>query len=252
MIDPNLGGQSLSGVKRITGFIEDNTEVISGNNVVMSHVLEHLYSPGEFLKMLSENIELGDKIFLSTPQIYEWLKLGSPNALNFEHSYFLSIDQVEAILADFGFILVQQESFDLHSIFSVFEKSKSVFAKNEKYVNRPEHKSDFLNYIKKQIDFCQFVNESLKHVKTDVYLFGASLFSQALLSFGLAEKDFKGVLDNSKSKNGERLYGSQLFVKSPEEISHTDALTVVLRMGPYQSEIKNQLKQINESINILE
>lgn len=252
MIDPNLGGLNLLGVTRISGFIEDNIELIGGTNVVMSHVLEHLYNPGDFLKLLSENMKCGDKFFLSSPQIYEWLRIDSPNALNFEHSYFFCIDQVEAMLAEFGFELLQQERFKSHSVFSVFEKRDLTSIKREKYVNSLDHKKEFQNYVSSQIDFCKYVNDSLMNIKGNVYLYGASLFGQALLCFGMTESAFIGVLDNSRSKKGERLYGSHLAVISPEEISRLVPLTVVLRMGPYQNEIRDQLKQINQFVNILE
>jgi 2-polyprenyl-3-methyl-5-hydroxy-6-metoxy-1,4-benzoquinol methylase len=252
MIDPNLGGVSLEGVKRISGFIENHIDLIKGSNVVMSHVFEHLYSPGDFLKVLSANMRSGDKLFLSTPQILEWLKIGSPNALNFEHTYFLSMDQVEKMLSESGFTLIQQVNFKTHSFFSVFEKLDTLSPDCGVFVNNSKHKKEFLTYIDKEIEFCQFANDTLLNTNTDAYLYGASLFGQALLSFGLKEKRFKGVLDNSKSKNGERLYGSNLVVMAPEELSSTESVTVVMRMGPYQNEIREQLKRINQKITILE
>ena len=252
MVDPNLGGVSLEGVKRISGFIENHIDLIKGSDVVMSHVLEHIYCPGDFLKMLSDNMRLGDKLFLSTPQIFEWLKIGSPNALNFEHTYFLSMDQVEKMLSESGFTLIKQVNFKTHSFFSVFKKTDTVSPACGVFVNNSKHKKEFLDYIDKEIEFCQFANKTLLNTSADAYLYGASLFGQALLSFGLTEMHLKGVLDNSKSKNGERLYGSNLVVRAPEELSSTEPVTVVMRMGPYQNEIRKQLKRINQNITILE
>jgi hypothetical protein len=252
MLDPNLGKIRLSGVRKISGFIEDHTELINGSDIVMSHVLEHIYDSGEFLKLLSKNMRAGNRLFLSTPQIYEWLKLRSPNALNFEHTFFLNMDQVISKLKILGFDLIQQSNFQTHSLFSVFEKRISAVPSIENYVNDSIYKAEFQNFIEETREFSQLVNESVSNLNSRVYLYGASLFSQTLLSFGLSEDHIDGVLDNAKSKWGERLYGTSLRVESPEILALNNDATVILKMGPYQNEIKKQLEGINPSITILE
>jgi hypothetical protein len=162
------------------------------------------------------------------------------------------MDQVISKLKILGFDLIQQSNFQTHSLFSVFEKRISAVPSIENYVNDSIYKAEFQNFIEETREFSQLVNESVSNLNSRVYLYGASLFSQTLLSFGLSEDHIDGVLDNAKSKWGERLYGTSLRVESPEILALNNDATVILKMGPYQNEIKKQLEGINPSITILE
>ena len=94
------------------------------------------------------------------------------------------------------------------------------------------------------------LNESVKEVKEPVYLFGAHIFSQILLTSGLKEKYVSGILDNSSTKQGNRLYGTQLQVCSPIILKQHKSPKVVLRAGKYNDEIRQQLLGINPNTTI--
>ncbi|PJA01529.1 hypothetical protein COX74_02280 [bacterium (Candidatus Gribaldobacteria) CG_4_10_14_0_2_um_filter_41_16] len=85
----------------------------------------------------------------------------------------------------------------------------------------------------------------------EIYLFGAHIFSQYLLYFGLNEKKIIKILDNSKIKRGKRLYGSSLFVENPKYIKSKPNVAVILRAGAYTDEITAQLLSINKKVYII-
>ena len=72
------------------------------------------------------------------------------------------------------------------------------------------------------------------------FLFGAHIFSQYLLSFGLDQSKIHGILDNSTLKIGKRLYGTNLTVFNPKVIANED-VGVILKVGSYRNEIIDQL-----------
>jgi len=90
------------------------------------------------------------------------------------------------------------------------------------------------------------LNDKIEIHKGPIYLFGAHIFSQYLMAFGLKIDNVVNILDNSKLKQGKRLYGTDLFVKSPKCLKNVDSPLVILKAGPYNDEIK---KDILENIN---
>ena len=82
--------------------------------------------------------------------------------------------------------------------------------------------------------------------KENTFIFGAHIFTQYLLGFGLDENLFINVLDNDPNKIGNRLYGTQLNVKSPKILKDFEEPVVVLKAAMYTEEIK---KDILENIN---
>jgi hypothetical protein len=51
-------------------------------------------------------------------------------------------------------------------------------------------------------------------------------------------------LDNSKFKQGKRLYGTHLKVLDPTEILGRDNLGIILPMGNYETEVIQQLADL--------
>ena len=97
------------------------------------------------------------------------------------------------------------------------------------------------------------INKELeKHIKSDIFIFGAHIFTQFLLNFGL-KTNFINVLDNDINKQGEFLYGTNLVVKSPKILSEYKNPVVVLRAGQFNNEIKQDiLNNINNKTLFLE
>ena len=63
---------------------------------------------------------------------------------------------------------------------------------------------------------------------------------------GLNISKIKSILDNSKTKQGKRLYGTNIIVHSPEILRNEKTPVLILKAGIYNNEIKNQiLSQIN-------
>ena len=86
-----------------------------------------------------------------------------------------------------------------------------------------------------------------------VYLFGAHVFSQYLIEFGLETGKISGLLDNDPNKHGKRLYGTSLFVQSPNILREVLEPLIILKAGVYNTEIKEAiLNEINDSSTFIE
>lgn len=221
------------------------------DTIIHSHVLEHQSSPEEFFFNISKFLKPNGYHIFSFPNLYEWLSRKYLNCISFEHTIFLMENYVDVALKKTGFELIKKTKFrDDHSIFYLtkFSGIKS----NENYPNLyNKNKQLYLDYVQYYSEFVFKLNLQLKNFPHKVYLFGAHIFSQYLLAFGLDQSKLSGILDNSKLKIGKRLYGTNLQVFDPEIIVNEN-VGIILKVGAYRNEIIQQLKNINPNVIIFE
>ena len=97
------------------------------------------------------------------------------------------------------------------------------------------------------------INNKIKNAKQPVYLFGAHIFAQYLIAFGLDTSCIVSLLDNDLNKHGKRLYGTNLTVNSPKVLAELENPVVILKAGVYNQEIQTDiLNNINDSVVFLE
>jgi FlaA1/EpsC-like NDP-sugar epimerase len=163
------------------------------------------------------------------------------NCLNFEHTYYASEDFVTQLLEEHKFELIEREYFkDDHSIFFCARRTNN----NNSLIKKnlySETKATFQQYIDYHLQLVDSLNLAIRETGQPVYLFGAHIFAQYLLQFGLDESKIVCILDNDPLKQGKRLYGTSLVVESPQILKQTQAPLVILKAGFYNNEIKNQI-----------
>lgn len=98
--------------------------------------------------------------------------------------------------------------------------------------------NDFINYHEKMI---LELNNAINNHDGEIFLFGAHIFSQYLIGFGLSTDRVSSILDNSPIKIGKRLYGTRLMVQSPKCLLNSRNPLVVLKAGVYNEEIKKDI-----------
>lgn len=251
MVEPNPIVDSNLPIKVIKGFFDDKFK--SDNKfeaVIHSHVLEHIYNPDEFMNHKSSFMNDGDLLIFTLPNMEAMLRRKYTNCINFEHTIYITEPYVEFYLAKHGFELVEKNYFKKdHSIFYCAKKvnRKIPFSlPNDLYTRNKEVFSD---YIKAHQTDVLNINHIIKNTTLPVYLFGAHIFSQYLISFGLHTESIKCILDNDSTKQNKRLYGTNLICKSPKILKNEKEAIVILRAASYNEEIKNDILA-NININI--
>lgn len=209
--------------------------------IVHSHVIEHLYDPAVFFQSVSQLPE-GVKMCFSMPNLKRHMGKNIINAMNFEHTYLCSEEFIDWFLECSGFrLLEKQEYAGDHSVFYAAVKTDLVRSKPYPSVYA-ENKSLFLDYVNYHQQLVDHANrESVKHDR--VFLFGAHAFCHALQVFGLDTSRIICLLDNSESKQGKRLYGTNLTVRSPKILRDEVAPAVILPTSVYNQEIKEDILQ---------
>jgi len=234
----------------IKGYFDDQFKFDKQADAILhSHVFEHIYDPHIFLNHISNFLSDRKYMLFSLPNLEEMLKRKYTNALNFEHTIFLTEPYIEYLLSKYHFRVIKKEYFkEDHSIFYAcirdskvksFSLPKRLFEYNKKL---------FLEYVNYYHQLIDDLNSKIKTLQKDqkLYLFGAHIFSQHLISFGLNIKRIDCIIDNDFNKQGKRLYGTDFKVFSPKILSNDNDPVVILKAGVYNQEIK---KDILENIN---
>lgn len=255
ILEPNPSPVEGCKAKFIRGFFDDKfASPEPFDTIVHSHVFEHLYEPDRFLAHLSEFISENGRMIFSLPNLSAWLNKKYTNCINFEHSVYLTEPYVDYLLAKHGFRVVEKSYYsDGHSIFystvrdhmvQAIELDKNLYADNKKIY------AEFVDYHKSLIDD---LNSRIENGASSIYLFGAHVFAQYLIAFGLKTDNIVCLLDNDKNKQGKRLYGTNLKVNSPEILRDISCPIVILKAGVYNTEIKKDiLENINNTVVFLE
>lgn len=213
--------------------------------VVHSHTFEHIYEPREFLLNIAKFLSEGQWHIFSLPRLEMWLQKGYLNALFFEHTLYLTEANVEYLMASCGFEVVHKKYFlEDHSIFYATRKCATASVEAVLPRHYLENHSVFTSWVESAQEFVKSVNGKIsQHSIGKIYVFGGHIFTQYLIGFGLSVASVCGILDNDPSKVGRRLYGTKLWVFSPEsELKGQTGVVVILRAGAYQEEIKKGIR----------
>ena len=251
VVEPNFTGDR-NGLTVVEGFVENHLSRVQGADLIVhSHVLEHLYEPFETMKLVAERMKTGSKMLVSFPNLEQILISGGANALNFEHSFFASQLTLSKAFESIGLTPRRIEQFRHHSIFLLLEKSENL--------GDPVLRVDdgaaahFVSFWDETEALVDRFNETVKASPgSEAFCFGAHVFSQALISKGIAETSLTGILDNSPRKIGSRLYGTNLRVFHPDKLAESAEPIVALSASHFQEEIRSQLLSLNPRVRIIE
>lgn len=256
IVEPNPAVESNEIIQVIPALFDNHTKVDGKvDAVVHSHVLEHIFNPREFLSHIASFMDKNSYHIFSVPNLYAYLKNRQSNTINYEHTIFLTEYFIDFLLNLYGFNIIKKKKYLNHSIFYMTKKVEDLkvrsvikYTQENKYI---EYKKLFLSAMKEIDDFVKRINEDIHNAKEPVYLFGAHVFSQMLIYKGISN-NINGVLDNSQLKQNKRLYGTNFKILSPEVITQDTNPTVILRVGAYQDEVRQQLNSLNKHVRILE
>ncbi len=214
--------------------------------------MEHIYSPMEFLANIASQMIIGQLMIFSIPNLEQWFIKGHANALNLEHTYLLTFEVAQEMLIRNGFSILNVENFrNSHSIFIAAKFTGAECAlKNSDFTISNEFPRIFRQNLEVKKNFASECNLRKIQDETNVYIFGAHVFSQQLLNLGLREDSIKGVLDNDQAKIGRRLYGTLLEIQSPKVLEEELSAIVILDAGEYSTEIEKQLMKLQTRVEV--
>jgi hypothetical protein len=250
ILEPNPAPVDGCGANFIKGYFDNQFRFHgSFDTVIHSHVFEHMYEPSEFISHLGGFLKDGQHMIFSVPDLKAWLKRNFTNAINFEHTVFLTEPYIEFLLAKYGFGVVEKKYvMDGHSIFYATVRDATVRPiplGADLYEENLKIYQDFVSYHEELIND---LNWMMSQSTQPIYLFGAHVFAQHLIVMGLNTSKIVCLIDNDTNKQGRRLYGTKLNVASPKVLAEVKDPIVILKAGVYNDEIREDiLNNINKN-----
>jgi SAM-dependent methyltransferase len=255
ILEPNPSPVEGCDARFVKGFFDDKFVFADRfDAVVHSHVFEHIYEPDQFMRHLAGFMQAGKHLIFSLPNMQIMLERNYTNCINFEHTVFLTEPYIEFLLAKHGFRVLRKQYFmDDHSIFYAAVRDPSVRAAPLPAGLYEENRKLYLDYVDYHVQLIEDLNRRIRAAGRNVYLFGAHVFAQYLIEFGMDTSRVTCLLDNDRKKHGRRLYGTSLKVSSPKILREVDKPIIVLKAGVYNDEIRSDiLKNINPAATFLE
>lgn len=250
-VEPNpMSVYKIDNYNLYEGFFDDlPSHMLQHSSVVFSHCLEHVLDLGATLDQLSKAQSVGNRVFISWPDLQNWINFRKPGALNWEHTFFITEDQLVHAFAQHGYNLLEVEKWNDHSLFFCFEKSSDKV--QLQYIRQSSNLQKVQEYFfrfertGKEIARLLDVNP-----ECSVYLCPASVYSQYIFAHVDASRKLVGVLDGSANKIGKNLYGTGLMVSGYQVIQEQDDVIIILCSGGHDNEISNIIKQNNKNAQI--
>jgi len=232
--------------------IFDDSCVINNDidTIVHSHLFEHIYNPMSFIKKLYDSLPNGGYTIFSVPFLEQQIRENITYCLGFEHTIFLNETFIEFFLQQAGFKIIDKQIYqENHSLFYCAQK-KSDSCINVSLPNKyNEYLELFKNYFQYNENKVADLNRLISSSEEKVFLFGGHVASQYLISYGLNIECIESILDNDPKKQGRRLYGTNLKVRSPQVLRNMGKVNVILRQGVFNKEIKEDiLVKINKNV----
>lgn len=253
IIEPNPIPVEGVKAKIIKGFFDDKFNLDTPvDAIVHSHVFEHVYDPNLFLRHIASFLAQDKYLIFSLPNMKQMLRNKYTNCINFEHTVFLTEPYIEYMLKKHGFRVLERKYFmEDHSIFYACKRDGSISPADLPSGLYEENKQIYLDYVSYHESLILTLNSKIKQLRADqtLFVFGAHVFAQYLIGFGLDTGSVKCLLDNDPNKQGKRLYGTSLKVESPAILATIDSPVVILKAGVYNDEIKRDiLDNINSNV----
>ena len=250
IVEPNPNLHENEDVKVIQEFFDGDFKLDYEVDVVVhSHVIEHVYEPDDFILNINGFLDKSELQIFSVPRMQVMLENGYTNCINFEHTVYLTEHFVDYLLAKNGFSILEKKYYqDNHSIFYATQKTDNVYLKCPP-LSEKANRFTFNRFISENIEKVARINRRISSHNGTVYLFGGHIFSLYLFGFGLDESKISCILDNDVNKQGKRLYGTSLLVKSPMLLKDAEDAAVILSAGIYNQEIKQDIiNNINPNV----
>ncbi len=218
--------------------------------VITSHTLEHIPNIEFFIQNIYDNLNEGGCTIMSFPNLELGLIRNHINIFNTEHiSYFTPIT-AKNFFNKMGFGDCHVELYLDHSIFIIAYKKQCNYTKISEN-NLIYIKNLIENYFNNLNDKIKNLNKKIKSISQDekpLYLFGCHAMTSILLNVLKFKNDKIGIiLDNDILKNNNRLYGSNLICKHPNDVPLG---YVILNGAAYHNDIK--LNLIERGFDVIE
>jgi SAM-dependent methyltransferase len=245
-------GKKNFGVKISVGSVFDDLKIGKFDFIILTHVIEHIRNLDTFIRRLYSLLNEGGHVYVEMPDAHNFFipkdndeKFSNDQKEPFlqfsvEHINYFTKISISNLMFNRGFskVMLKSELSHVAVISSVWKKNNyikdNLVSKSLKqYVNNSKNK------LKKAFSI---INHLVK-IKKEVYVWGAGLHTQKLLSLSNMKKiKIKAFVDVDPYYYGGKLVSRPII--SPEDIINSEKLSIVISSKFFLEDIKKQIKNM--------
>ena len=259
-IDPSLNCSKISqenyDIEIFTGFFENFEISKKFKMFVLTHVLEHLYSPKETLQKIYSHVLDDGYLFVEIPCFENKEQL--PNGyFSFEHIQFFSEKLIVDLLNETGFeILAIRHVFREYPIISLLCKKIPYKKKMDlSLLEFEKNRSMVLYHIQKEKQIWNKIKSTLNqklNPNNRIFVWGAGIHTSKLNFHTQLFDDFRisGIIDSDHQKHG--LFFLNIQISDPKEIHFANGDQIIISSQTSENEIYNSISHLkNCGVGIL-
>ena len=241
----NLLSQKYTVTKYDIGELEPNDVY---DCLILSHVLEHIYDPFEFIKSISKYIKQDGYIYIEIPNASKYDKInifGSLQEINIEHINFFSKYALSKLLIKCGYtpILIKDCSFtivknDYYVIRGIFQKSEDNLSMEK--------------YIEKGTIHINKINQLLDPIKGRIFIYGCGQFLYKILTTIKSCYLIEMIIDDNPRFIGKQIENINIinFNQAKKYLRDTDTILLTVT-DVHHATLIEMINSLNLDINII-
>jgi len=216
--------------------------------IVLSHVLEHIYNPVEFIRMISSYVRDDGFIYIEVPNAngYEKMKgFGSLQEINIEHINFFSPYSLSKTMIQCGYtpVLLTQGSFIM--LDNEYQAIRAIFQKNK-------NTTSVEKYINEGVIQIENIKRSLPDLKGRVFVYGCGQFLYKIISYLQEKYTIQAIIDDNPNFKNKTLNTLNILPFSSVKDTLTSSDTVLITVGAvYIKIIQERLRENYSGLNIV-
>jgi hypothetical protein len=225
-------------------FIKGNCETFDFtgyNNLILSHVFEHLYEPHTFIK----NIRAAGvaNVFIAIPNFDILVKEKSLLTITSQHTFYCGFEHIVYMFSLYNYSCYKSYMYNGNFKSMMF-----------KFVLNPTALPESIPWVDSQLYRKIYVDKIYEISKSEIpentYIMPSGIYGQIYYYMIKDKHRIVGFLDNNAQRHNNRLYGTDKLVYSPSTIDYRGA-TVAVCDCPYRDEIITGLMKTCSSVSII-
>ena len=239
-IDPSTESHKLA--KRLyeintqVGVFEEYSITTKYDLIVITHILEHIYNPNDFLKKCNKMLNRGASILLEVP-LFENNDRFPIGMFTLEHLNYFTEYSLKKLFSLNGLELISTEKLYYNNnypvISMIFQKDKPI---SLSYVN---FQDTFQKYVTEESLMWKTIEENiLAQTQKDekIYIWGGGIHTTQLLAYTNIEShvNIKGIIDSSVTKQNKLLGKYKIY---PANSDIVENYTIIISSYASEKEI---------------
>ena len=244
-IEPSFRNQRFAkdnyGINLFLGSFDnyfDSESKCSHDLVIVSHVLEHLHDPANFIKQLKEVNR--NYVYIEVPS-FEIQLVDEPYGIFFyEHIFYFTIDSLSHLMASHGYVGIKiQIEYNVDGEFPHFPVICSLWEKSDNGKHVPSMYSSHTllrEYLNQSYEKFEKFKEKIDAIDANAKLaiWGTGSHTSRLLGMtNLAHKNIVKFYDSDPKKQGFTMLGKSITAFNADDINNkfVDTILVSTRCG---------------------